>query len=184
MLSKFYCIGGYVVFLLERIKNRLLQSYYIKRFEQAGKNVYIGKYCTFTHNTICVGNNVYIGTMSVFQSTHGKIVIGNNVMFGPGVHIHGGNHITDVIGKYMNQVTKELSSDGTTVIEEDVWVGANAIILGAVHIGRGAVIGAGSVITHDVQPYEIVAGVPGKCIKKRFSSAEIELHERTLKEAS
>lgn len=58
-----------------------------------------------------------------------------------------------------------------TVIDADVWIGANAIIKSGVHIGCGAVIGAGSVVTHDVPPYEIWAGNPARKIRDRFDEA-------------
>lgn len=54
------------------------------------------------------------------------------------------------------------------VIEDDVWIGYNAIILGGVTIGTGAVIAAGAVVTENVEPYSIVGGVPAKLIKKRM----------------
>ena len=53
------------------------------------------------------------------------------------------------------------------VIGNDVWIGARVIILGGVHVGDGSVIGAGSVVTRDVEPYSIVAGNPAKLIRKR-----------------
>lgn len=57
----------------------------------------------------------------------------------------------------------------TTVIGNDVWIGSNVVILGGLNIGDGAVIGAGAVVTKDVQPYSIVVGNPAREIKKRFS---------------
>jgi len=63
---------------------------------------------------------------------------------------------------------------GDVVIKNDVWIGARVIIKGGVEIGDGAVIGAGSVVTKDVDPYTIVAGVPAKPIKKRFDDDVIE----------
>lgn len=54
------------------------------------------------------------------------------------------------------------------VVEDDVWIGANALVAGGVRIGRGAVVGAGSVVRHDVAPYSIVAGVPAREIGRRF----------------
>jgi acetyltransferase-like isoleucine patch superfamily enzyme len=60
-------------------------------------------------------------------------------------------------------------------IENDVWIGANVIILGGVKISNGAIIAAGSVVTKDVNPYEIVGGVPAKLIKKRFDNNTIEI---------
>ena len=66
------------------------------------------------------------------------------------------------------------------VIEDDCWIGCGAIILTGVKIGRGAIIGAGSVVTKDVKPYSIVLGNPAKKIGMRFSKKEIREHERIL----
>ena len=63
---------------------------------------------------------------------------------------------------------------GDIVIGNDVWIGAKATIFGGVKIGDGAVIGAGSVVTKDVEPYSIVAGNPAKFIKNRFTKEQIE----------
>ncbi|MDQ7799461.1 MAG: DapH/DapD/GlmU-related protein [Candidatus Edwardsbacteria bacterium] len=54
-----------------------------------------------------------------------------------------------------------------TVIEDDVWIGAQAIILPGVRIGRGAIVAAGAVVTKDVEPYAIVGGNPARLIKRR-----------------
>ena len=61
----------------------------------------------------------------------------------------------------------------TTKIENDVWVGDSVIILPGVKVGTGSVIGAGSIVTKDVEPYTIVAGNPAKLIKKRFNNDRI-----------
>lgn len=64
------------------------------------------------------------------------------------------------------------------VIEDDVWIGHNAIVLpSATHVGRGSAIGAGAIVTHNVPPYSIIAGNPGRVIRKRFSEPTIELLE-------
>jgi tetrahydrodipicolinate N-succinyltransferase len=60
------------------------------------------------------------------------------------------------------------------IIGNDVWIGANAVILDKVKIGDGAVIAAGAIVSKDVKPYTIVGGIPAKPIKKRFSEEEIE----------
>ena len=54
-------------------------------------------------------------------------------------------------------------------IGHDVWVGHGAVILPGVSIGNGAVIGANAVVTHNVDPYEIMAGVPARRLKRRFA---------------
>jgi chloramphenicol O-acetyltransferase type B len=64
-------------------------------------------------------------------------------------------------------------SKGNTVIGNDVWIGAEAMVMPGVHIGDGAVIGARAVVTKDVEPYAMVAGNPAKVIRKRFSDEDI-----------
>ncbi|MBE5039337.1 hypothetical protein INF28_02495 [Oscillospiraceae bacterium DSM 107454] len=112
---------------------------------------------------------------------HGKIHIGDHVMFGPGVHIHGGNHKFSVVGKWMKELTKQEGEDGLVVIQDDVWIGANAIILKNVTIGEGSIIGAGAVVTHDVPPYSIYTGVPLAKLRERFSADTILQHKEILK---
>lgn len=60
------------------------------------------------------------------------------------------------------------------VIENDVWIGSSAIIMQGVHISNGAVIAAGAIVTHDVPPYAIVAGIPARIKRQRFDDAVIE----------
>ena len=60
------------------------------------------------------------------------------------------------------------------VIGNDVWIGHNAIIMPGVTIGDGAIVGSGAVVTHNVEPYTVVVGVPARPIKKRFDQKTIE----------
>lgn len=69
----------------------------------------------------------------------------------------------------LQKVKHEATSKGDIVVKDDVWIGYGSIILSGVHIGQGAVIAAGSVVSHDVPPYAIVGGVPARLIKYRFS---------------
>ncbi len=61
-----------------------------------------------------------------------------------------------------------------TYIGNDVWIGCGSMILSGVHVGNGAVIGIGAVVTKNVKPYSIVVGVPAKCLRKRFTDDIIE----------
>ena len=66
------------------------------------------------------------------------------------------------------------------MVESDVWIGCNVTLLSGVHIGRGAIIAAGAVVTQDVLPYSIVGGVPAKFIKFKWDIKQILEHESIL----
>ena len=69
----------------------------------------------------------------------------------------------------------DLPHKGDTVVDNDVWIGQNAVILPGVHIGDGAIIGANSVVGSDVAPYTIVAGNPARVLRKRFDDTLTDL---------
>lgn len=91
-----------------------------------------------------------------------KITIEENVFFGHDVKLLTGSHNPYKFGK-----ERRLSSGGGPItIHEGVWIASFAIILGPCEIGRDSVVGAGSVVTHDVEPCTLVAGNPAKFIKR------------------
>ena len=74
-------------------------------------------------------------------------------------------------------------NNGTTIIEDDVWIGHNATIVGGLTIGKGSIIAAGAVVTQNIPPCEIWGGVPAKKIKDRFKTAnEKSIHLRILEQ--
>ena len=132
---------------------------------------------------VFVGNSVSIGRGCTFTTTRAKVRIGDHVMFGPHVTVITGVHRTDVVGRYMNEITdaeKLPENDKDVVFEGDNWIGAGAIILKGVTVGEGAVIGAGAVVTKDVRAYSIVGGVPARELKMRFSEDQIAEHKKLL----
>ncbi len=151
------------------------------RFRNSGSGFVFAPFDIFSYQTISVGNDVFIGPGAIFRASESSITIGNKVMFGPRVTIMGGDHNFSHIGRYMFDVKDKAPGDDLpVVIEDDVWVGAGAIILKGVTIGRGAVVAAGAVVNKDVAPYSIVGGVPAKKISQRFSDEQIAEHERIL----
>ena len=80
----------------------------------------------------------------------------------------------------MDSVEKLPENDAPVIIEDDVWLGCNVTILKGVTIGRGSVVAAGAVVTKSCEPYSLIAGVPARVIKKRFSAEVIVEHERML----
>lgn len=69
----------------------------------------------------------------------------------------------------------EAISKGDIVVGDDVWIGFRATILSGVHIGQGAIVASGAIVTKDVPPYAIVGGIPAKVIKYRFDNKTIDL---------
>lgn len=76
--------------------------------------------------------------------------------------------------KLLETSTLEATSKGGITLEDDVWIGYGATILDGVTLGRGSVVAAGAVVTKDVPPYAVVAGVPAKVIKYRFDKELID----------
>jgi acetyltransferase-like isoleucine patch superfamily enzyme len=108
-----------------------------------------------------------------------RVSIGRYSMLGPRVAIIGGDHVIEIAG--MPIIFSGRPTLQSTFIDQDVWIGYGAIIMAGCRIGRGAVIGAGSVVTRDIPPYSICYGIPAKVIKDRFdSSAKRELHDTML----
>lgn len=169
---------------LQKLYDRLLMFLYRSLFKQCGKHAYF--YPTksyFFYKTISLGDHVYIGPGALFLASDSSLDIGNKVLFGPNVTIIGGDHSTHLIGKFMAdyQIKDKRPTDDLPVkIADDVWIGTGAIILKGTHIGRGAIVAAGAIVTKDVPPYAIVAGVPAKVLKYRWSVEEILQHERLL----
>lgn len=177
-----------IIFIMYDLFSRGIYKYFVMPFKRAmlakcGKNVLIGRGSDMIYHNIFIGDNVGIGRNATFMCTRAKIIIGNNVMFGPHVFMITGGHRMDVIGKYMKDITNEdklPENDQDIILEGDNWIGANAIILKGVTIGRGSVVAAGAVVTKDVPAYTIVGGLPARVIKMRFNSEEIKEHENLL----
>jgi acetyltransferase-like isoleucine patch superfamily enzyme len=134
-----------------------------------GNNVSIEKgviISTSERGKVHIGNNVYIGEYSVLTSNE-EIEIGDNVLISPHNDIVDFNHIYSDIRQTVNKqgvVAKKIT------IQEDVWIGSGSKILMGVTIGRGAVIGAGSVVTKDVPAFHVAVGNPANTIKVRGTS--------------
>lgn len=138
---------------------------------------------------IFIGEGVKLGKYITMFATRARIVIGDRTITGPNVTIMTGDHPWDVKGKYIADNRKyEIKAAGgdiskydkDVVIDEDVWIGCNVTILKGVHIGRGAIIAAGSVVTRSIPAYCIVGGNPASVIKPRWTVDEILEHESLL----
>ena len=132
---------------------------------ECGQNVNIEHGAQFAYD-LRIGDNSGVGVNALISS---HVTIGRDVMMGPDCMLFTANHGMDDLSIPMWR--QESSEPKPIVIGDDVWIGARTIILGGVHVGNGSVIGAGSVVTKDVEPYSIVAGNPAKLIRKRTDRA-------------
>lgn len=105
---------------------------------------------------LTIGSNTYVNDGVWFGCT-GRITIGARALLGPGVRIFDNSYH----GVYQR---RSMPAPRPVVIEDDVWIATNSVILAGVTIGRGAVVGANSVVSKDVAPYTIVAGNPARPI--------------------
>lgn len=131
---------------------------------------------------IIAGEPISIGPNCIIYTTRAKLIIKSHFVSGPNLTIITGDHHY-VVGKYLDDIKdsdKIPENDQDVVIEEDVWCGANVVILKGVTIGRGSIVAAGSVVTKSCPPYSVIGGVPAKVIKRKFTEAQIIEHERIL----
>lgn len=131
----------------------------------------------FPAEKVIIGNYTYgVLNIKTYGGENEHLQIGHFVSIGnDSKFILGGNHPSDTLSTYpfgqkiYNKPTLSFSK-GPIVIEDDVWVGENVIILSGVTVGQGAIIGTGSVVTKNVEPYSLVVGSPAVFKKYRFAN--------------
>jgi acetyltransferase-like isoleucine patch superfamily enzyme len=114
---------------------------------------------------IAIGERTAINEYCNLRAAGGNIRIGNYCQIAQFCTLVAANHTTETV-KFMTNAPLDISKASITV-EDDVWIGANSVILPGVTVGRGAVIGAGSVVTKDVAAYTICAGNPARVLRMR-----------------
>ncbi len=129
--------------------------------QECGKNVNIEQGAVFSSH-VSLGDNSGIG---INASLSGSVIIGENVMMGPHCTMYSRNHAFDRLDIPMRE--QGYKPEKTIIISDDVWIGGHVIILPGVCIGKGAIIGAGAVVSKSVPEYAIVAGNPAKIIRFR-----------------
>ena len=145
-------------------------------WRSSNKHNFTTKGNNFDHDSVIVGKNTY-GKINLinFSNDDNKLIIGNYCSIANNVEfVLGGEHEINTISTYPFKVKifgyeNEAKSKGDIIIDDDVWIGINCIIFSGIHIGQGAIIGAGSVVTKSVDPYSIVAGNPAQFIKYRLN---------------
>ncbi|HVZ59060.1 MAG TPA: acyltransferase [Patescibacteria group bacterium] len=153
----------YVLFWLHGIGN--VPSHHIRRFFYRWAGVSIGSGSTihtgarfYEPSGISIGEDTIIGEGVVLDG-RAPLRIGSHVAFASEVMVYNAEH--DIHHETFRPITAEV------VIEDYVFVGPRAIILPGVHIGKGAIVAAGAVVTKDVESLDIVGGVPARKIGRR-----------------
>ncbi len=166
----------------DKIKNRLLNKKKNKAYPKTNVNINwknIVSNENLTHVAF-LGNYAY-GTINIsrYSKYDSSIKVGNCCSIADEVNfLLGGGHNYKTVSSFPFKAILdgegEALSKGDIVLDDDVWIGYRATIMSGVHIGQGAVVAAGAVVTKDVPPYAIVGGVPAKIIKYRFNPDVID----------
>lgn len=179
------CIINFMAASHDRIKNlvQIIGRYYAPvnyedMMTKKGLRVRINANSQINYGSFVIGRNSIIN--GSIQSKCGKVFIGQFVAGGYNIEFIAGNHLTQLPNL---QITLQKRIDGGTRksyldkgyidIGNNVWIGDNTVFLKNVTVGDGAIIGSGAVVTHDVPPFAIVAGVPAKIIKYRYTKSVI-----------
>jgi galactoside O-acetyltransferase len=110
-----------------------------------------------------IGDDCHVNCNVQFGAASGRLLVGNDVIIGPNVVIRVADH-----GMSRGQPMRtQPHVRGEVIIEDDVWIGANAVITADVRLARGTIVAAGAVVTRSTEPYSIVGGVPAKKIGER-----------------
>lgn len=137
-----------------------LRHWYLTTFlgYSIGRDAAIHMGCFFTGRNIKIGNNTIVNRRCYLDG-RGTLAIGNSVSIAPEAYILSMTH--DTHSADFAPLRK------STRIDDNVWLGARVLVLPGVQLGKGCVVGAGSVVTEDVPPYFIVAGSPARKIGER-----------------
>lgn len=161
MINQIY---NFIVYSLARLR-AAFWGIFLKKI---GKGVEImGGVRIMGPQNVEIGNDVLINLDTKIAGQRG-VKIGNHVSIGFNVNLVTQNHA------YQDPsipIKNQGYFGGPITIEDDVWLGANVVILPGVTVKKGSIVGANSVVSKDVEPYTIVGGIPAKLIKKRFEKA-------------
>lgn len=162
--------------------NKVYIYFYWKKINNDSNTVSIGNNCIGNIRELLQNNKVKVGrgsygriNLGYYGNENEEIRIGRYCSISSSsFFLLGGGHPYNYLSTYPFMAKKfgiksEASTKGPIILEDDVWIGEKALILSGVKIGKGAIVGAGAVVTKDVEPYSIVAGNPAKIIKYRFS---------------
>lgn len=159
-----------------------MEFFDVSKFKKVGENFKFAEMVkVWCPENVSIGNNVFLNygvyleagqEIEIGDNTHfapygvayGPLKVGNNCAFAAHVVLASVGHSYHDASIPMVQLPAQSKK---IIIKDNVWLGANAVVVGGVTIGTGSIIGAGAVVTKDVAPYSVMGGVPAKLIRKR-----------------
>ena len=160
--------------IIDLMQEKFIRRRFKKNWRTKNQSNFTNAVPFFDQERVTVGKYTYGDIRALMFDSSSELRIGSFCSIGPNVEfVVSADHFLNHLSSYpfKNKIidaSLEGVSKGNTVVDNDVWIGYGSVILSGVHIGQGAVIAAGSVVTKDITPYTIVGGTPAKVIKKRF----------------
>jgi len=154
-------------------------SYYAN-FGKASEKCQIGTNQTLWPQNIFMDDWSRLQNLTNMVAWKGKLIIKKYAAVSSQCLIIPGAHIPTVGLPQFLSITHINDKDGEIVVNEDAWVGARCVLLSKCEIGRGAVVGAGSIVSKKIPPYAVAVGSPAKIVAARFTIEQILEHERIL----
>ena len=141
----------------------------------------------YNPENIIMYENARIGPNSIIMNTRANFIMKTWSAAAFGLTVVTGNHLA-VPGLHLIQVTDKVKDeldvmhkmDKDVIVDEDTWLGSNVTLLSGAHVGRGCVIGSGTIVRGNIPPYSILIGNPAKIIGFRFTPEEVATHEAAL----
>jgi chloramphenicol O-acetyltransferase type B len=192
MLSMSSTIVKRAIAMIVSSAKKLRDLYLVKirwRNHTFGKNFHAGRgVVLWAKHRIAIGNNFYIGRYSQIEcdtEIGDDVILANRVAF-VGRYDHHYQQV-GVPTRLASQIRDEdydwKGMTSKVVVEDDVWIGYGTIVLSGVSIGQGSIVAAGSVVTRDVDPFSIYAGVPARKIGNRFENdSDVAEHLRRYRD--
>lgn len=141
----------------------------------------------FNQDNLYMDERTSLGANAIIMNPNAKFIMRKWSFTSRDFLVLDGNHMS-VVGMPMIDVTDNIKAQLDTehkynkdiIVEEDVWIGARVTLCSGCHVGRGAIIAAGAIVTKEVPPYSVFGGVPAKFIKFKWTINDILEHEKQL----
>lgn len=176
--------------ILSILKKIRLAYHYVKiafplkhEFGSCGKNtILLYPLRIYSPKSVFIEDNVKLSSgLHILNAPSEKVIIKKYTVFAANCTIAPNSHKSTVtIPQFLLGASHVNDYSSDIIIDEDVWLGTGVTILAGVHIGRGCIVGAGSLVTKSLPPYSVAVGSPARIIKKNFSIEQIMYHESIL----